>query len=146
MQGTIKNAKRPDTLNFAFFILHFSLPQHHIQRLPDFVHADELYPLNRIEFREVTMGQDASTKPHLCRFPYTQFSLTNSPYFSAKSHLAQYDGAMIDGTLTETRGDRGHNPQVNRRLIDLHATDDIHIHILSGQMQTQAFLHNGEEQ
>jgi hypothetical protein len=61
-------------------------------------------------------------------------------HFPAKADLAEQRGALRNRAITQARGHGGDDAKIHRRLVDAHATGDVHEDIVGDQVEPGALL------
>jgi hypothetical protein len=108
--------------------------------------ADVLEPLERVQLGDIPAREEGTAKPQLRRFTHPQLSLIDGAYLPTQSHLSHHDRVLIQRPFPQTRGHCSHDPEINRWLVDLHPSHDVHIDVLARKMEPEPLFHDGQQE
>src|SRR5262245_21946655 len=72
--------------------------------------------------------------------------MTGGPHFTGQTHFPENDCLLIDRDISETRSDRGDDPEIDGRFVDRNSTDEINEDVIARELEPDTFFEHGDEQ
>src|SRR5262245_54512957 len=119
---------------------HRVVLQDHLQRLCHCPYPTEFHAHHVWCQLPIGLWQETAPKSELSGLTEARFHLPDSPHLTGETHLTKYHQMRVQHHLPEARRYCHHDPEINRWLLDIQSTNDVDIHIIGLQRQTQTLF------